>query len=222
MRTHRMHLLFLLCTLLLATHAEGSSASNLYVAVARDFSEEGYSVWAGGEGDLNADGIKDAAFILQGGDMSGLRREIFAVYFGDANGTYTLASRSHSDLFCNARNSYNVDIIDGSVLVELVHSVGEPVTSTILEFQYAKNSGDFRLIGEEYQEIYNQTGHGARNSVNYLTGKALYARHNSLGRKAVERRREYPVVYLREFDCPNWSGFSQSVYIDASLSVKEQ
>jgi len=221
MKIHRMHFPPLICVLLLAAQVSGATTSHLDDAVARDFPDDGFSVWAGAEGDLNADGFKDAALILQRENANGSRREIFVVYFGNANGTYALASRSHGDEFCNVRNFYNVDIIKGSVLIELVHSVGEPVTSTVIQFRYEQDKGDFRLIGEQYLESYNQITDETRNSVNYITGRAIYTRRNQLGRKEVERRMEYPIIYLRDFECLSWGGFSQKVYIDESLSEKE-
>ncbi|MBK8284909.1 MAG: hypothetical protein IPK97_08425 [Ahniella sp.] len=188
-------------------------------AVERDFDSEPFSVWSMAMGDLNRDGLSDAALILVGRQTDFGRPERFVVYLGTAQGRFDQLSRSAQ--FCEVRDFYELEIREGSVFVNMGHTVGEPIRSTTLQFRLEQGVSDLRLIGEEYLEEYSLIDSVFRGSINYLTGKAVYSRANDLGRKEVTRRLRLPAIHLRGFDCSHWRSLGSEVVIDESLMVKE-
>jgi hypothetical protein len=130
-------------------------------------------VWAEAQGDLNGDGIPDAAILLTGSKGgSAHREERLVVVAGISGGGYRVLSVSGE--FCHPSKFYQLDIREHDLFVEAVETADAARhASATLQFRYNAKLKDLELIGEELRSVAYDEDAEERTSSNYLSGRVV-------------------------------------------------
>ncbi len=157
-----------------------ATARSLNAFVPRGWKLEGQA-----DGDLNVDGIPDAALQLiedlpleSAEGVPNERRRALVVVFKKAGGTYERAAVATRLLYCStcggmlsdpAGGNLSLDIKRGILNVNQLSGAREAVEVT-QRFRYDAQLKRFILIGEDIESYDRAVGDGTKESANYLTG----------------------------------------------------
>jgi hypothetical protein len=185
------------------------------------FPGKNFGIWESALGDLNGDGIADAAHIIMDTNSHEDRLVVLA---GQADGT--LKPLSVSGLYCEIAKFgkfYNLDIRGNSLFTQAYYYVDSARASSItFQFRFNPKLNDFELIGrEELDEEYNRVN-SYRVSYNYLSKNAVLTRKLGKKTKTIKIRLKNPVLLrLQGFACGAESSDPLNAYIDDDFKVKK-
>ena len=172
--------------------------------VVDDFIPEGWKIEADVAGDLNGGGTVDHAITMiedkpatdkDGGSVD--RNRGLVIVFGQTGGKFTKAAVADRLLQCpNCGGAFygagnapaNVSIAKGVLIIQQDHG-SRWVTDTTYRFRYDEQPNMFILIGFDYSSRDRNTGTGASESTNYLTGKRITSKDGKNNTTVVEKMR---------------------------------
>lgn len=217
----KLAIALLLLPLADAVAQQGNPAIIAKAASAAGFVPEGWKTFMVAEGDLNKDGLADAALILQqtdperivknpealGPDSLNLNRRILLVLFRDNAGGYRLAARNEGFLPapdnvenpCESDRLFDTDAlkISKGVLTLRFHfwsscgSYGMSIDDYVFRYQ----QDHFKLIGYASESTSRSTGEINKCSVNFSTCKTV----SVTGENMFEEPKEKPRTITRSF-----------------------
>ena len=156
------------------------------------FVPKGWKLEAKAEGDLNRDGLADAAIVLHMDDPRNLvssdwapdqkydsNPRMLAVVFGRKDGGYDLAASDHA-LIPRLENQNQEDPFDGVAIVNGTLRLDMHVFMSAggwwmgnYRYTFRWQDGAFKLIGYDRNGVTRNTGETDEISINYLTGRKL-------------------------------------------------
>ena len=175
-----------------------------------DFVPAGYSILDSAYGDLNKDGLSDAAIIAQDSTS-----RILLILFKNPSG-YTVAARSNSFILKNDNPSMEdpyqqIKITNGVLRInfQLFYNAGSwDVTNASYKFRYDKNQ--FILISAR-KNIFNRATHDeADYSYDFLAKKRILTKGN---KKTSKRITIVPLKTLKTFPKPFTWEVEKGVYL---------
>ena len=189
------------------------------------FVPEGWFILAQTSGDLNQDGKKDIAIVVQNKDPKFVisigkgdnaveydsNHRILIILFQTAKGTYTLADYHNTFIWRNMSPNridpfLGIAIDDkggkkGVLLIDFhFYYVTEVNESTIATYKFRHQNNNFELIGAEKTDIMKNSGSSNNYSFNFLSRKMVTTKRNSnTANKESSKDEKFELKTLKNF-----------------------
>ena len=181
-----------------------------------DFMPVGWTILDSTYGDLNKDGIQDAAFVIQHKDSVSLVRSLedtvltkprilILLFKNAANNKFTLIEQSNSFILMHDNpimdDPYQGITIDKGILkidFHLFYNMGSWYsTSSTYKFRFDRKT--FVLIGADLSTIHRATLDYEDYSYNFLTKKRSYTKGNDQSGSKKTNQKIFPLTALKTF-----------------------